>query len=191
MSSQPVHYFSVEEYLQLEREASYRSEYFDGEIFAMAGASRRHNLISINPGGSLNAQLTKRECEVYVSNMRVRVEATDLLTYPDVVVVCGEPRFHDEEADTLLNPTLIIEVLSKSTSRFDRGEKFEHYRAIESFVEYLLIAQDKVYIEHYIRQPDMSWLMRIYRNQTDAIHLPSIHCDLTLSTIYNKVKFTE
>jgi Uma2 family endonuclease len=191
MSSQPVHYFSVEEYLKLEREASYRSEYFDGEIFAMAGASRRHNLISINAGGSLNAQLAERECEVYVSDMRVRVEATDLLTYPDVVVVCGEPRFHDKEADTLLNPTLIIEVLSKSTSRFDRGEKFEHYRAIESFIEYLLIAQDKIYVEHYIRQPDMSWLMRIYRNQPDTIHLPSLHCDLTLSAIYNKVKFAE
>src|SRR5262249_52342736 len=145
MSSQPVHYFTVEEYLKLEREASYKSEYLDGEIFAMAGASRRHNLISINAGSSLNAQLAERECEVYVSDMRVRVEATNLLTYPDVVVVCGEPRFHDEDADTLLNPTLIIEVLSKSTSRFDRGEKFEHYRAIESFVEYLLIAQDKFY----------------------------------------------
>lgn len=191
MSSQPIHYFSVEEYLRLEREASYRSEYFDGETFAMAGASRRHNLISINAGGSLNTQLAERECEVYVSDMRVRVEATNLLTYPDVVVVCGEPRFHDEEADTLLNPTLIIEVLSKSTSCFDRGEKFEHYRAIESFIEYLLIAQDKIYVEHYIRQPDMSWLMRIYRNQTDLIHLPSINCDLMLSAIYNKVKFAE
>ncbi len=150
MSSQSVHY-SVEEYLNLEREASYKSEYLDDEIFAMAGASRRRNLISINTGGSLNAQLAERDCEVYVSDMRVRIEATNLLTYPNVVVVCVEPRFHDEEADTLLNPVLIIEVLSKSTSRFDRGEKFEHYRTINSFVEYLLIAQDRFYVEQYVR----------------------------------------
>lgn len=191
MSSQPQSYFTVEEYLALERRASYRSEYLGGEIFAMAGASRKRNLISLNIGGSLNAQLAERDYEVYVSDMRLRVAATGLLTYPDVTVVCGEPQFNDAEADTLLNPTLLVEVLSKSTKRFDRGEKFEPYRTIASLSEYLLIAQEKVYVEQYVRQRDASWLLRVFSQRADTVQLPSINCELALAAVYNKVKFGE
>lgn len=191
MSTQPKPHFTVEEYLALERQADYKSEYFEGEIFAMAGASRKHNLISLNVGSSFNQQVKERDCEVYVSDMRVRVQATDLLTYPDVVVVCGEPQFNDEELDTLTNPTLIVEVLSKSTKNFDRGDKFEQYRTLKSFQEYLLIAQDKVYVEQYIRQSDGDWLLKVFNQLEDTIQLSSIQCNLPLRTIYSKVKVTD
>src|SRR5205085_5334550 len=127
MSSQEV-YYTPEEYLILERQAEYKSEYFNGEIFAMTGASRRHNLVAANVLASLHGQLRKRPCEVYSSDMRVKVSPTGLYTYPDVVVVCNDPLFDDKQKDTLLNPTVLIEVLSKSTASYDRGEKFEHYR---------------------------------------------------------------
>jgi Uma2 family endonuclease len=191
MSTQPKPHFTVEEYLAIERAADYKSEYFEGEIFAMAGASRKHNLITLNVGSNSNQQLKERECEVYVSAMRVRVRATDLLTYPDVVVVCGEPQFNDEESDTLLNPTLIVEVLSKSTKNFDRGDKFEQYRTMESFSEYLLIAQDKIYAEQYIRQNTGDWLLKVFNQVEDTIQLASIQCRLPIGTIYSKVKVTD
>jgi Uma2 family endonuclease len=189
MSTQPKPRFTVEEYLSLERQADYKSEYFEGEIFAMAGASRKHNLISLNVGSEFNQQLKERECEVYVSDMRVRT--TDLLTYPDIVVVCGEPLFNDEELDTLLNPTLIVEVLSKSTRNFDRGDKFEQYRTMESFAEYLLIAQDKIYVEQYIREISGDWLLKVFHQEEETIRLSSIQCTLPLTTIYSKIKLTD
>jgi Uma2 family endonuclease len=191
MSTQPKPQFTVGEYLAMERGADYKSEYFDGEIFAMAGASRKHNLIALNVGGDLNEQLRERDCEVYVSDMRVRVLATNLLTYPNVVAVCGAPQFHDEESDTLLNPNVIVEVLSKSTKNFDRNEKFEHYRTIESFGEYLLISQDKIYIEQYIRQPNGDWLLKVFHHLQDVLHLSSVNCDLSITNIYNKVNITD
>ena len=121
MSSQAKAHLTAEEYLALERKAPYKSEYLKGEVFAMTGASRRHNLISLNIGAELRAQLRQRPCEVYTSDMRVKLGATGLYTYPDVVVVCGEPAFEDAEVDTLLNPILLVEVLSKSTEDYDRG----------------------------------------------------------------------
>ncbi len=188
MSFQPKAHPTPQEYLALERKANFKSEYLDGEIFAMSGASRKHNVICLNVGASLNIQLTERPCEVYVSDMRVKVNQTGLYTYPDVVAVCDAPIFEDEQLDTLLNPTLIVEVLSKSTRNFDRGEKFEHYRTVDSFEEYLLIAQDKYYVEHYVRQADRSWMLTEARQLSDTVHLPSINCDLTLAVIYHKVK---
>lgn len=187
MVSQSVTYLTPEEYLALERRAEYKSEYLDGEIFAMVGASRKHNLISVNIAASLHAQLRKQPCEVYTSDMRVRVGSARMYTYPDVVVVCGEPHLDDEHLDTLLNPTVIVEVLSGSTEAYDRGLKSEHYRKLEPLEEYLLVAQDRVHVENWVRQPDNLWLLSETDNLQDTVQLPSINCTLTLTDIYDRV----
>jgi Uma2 family endonuclease len=188
MASQVKVHYTPEEYLALERQAEYKSEYFDGEIFAMTGASRKHNLVAGNVFASLHGQLRKRPCEIYPSDMRVKVSPTGLYTYPDVVIVCGEPIFDDKQKDTLLNPTVLVEVLSKSTASYDRGEKFEHYRKLDSLAEYLVIAQNKYHAEHYTRQIDNRWLLSETDDVQQTIHLSSIECDLALADIYDKVE---
>jgi Uma2 family endonuclease len=187
MSSQTTPTYSSQEYLALERNAEQRHEYFDGEIFAMSGASERHNLIVGNVLASIHAQLRGQPCKVYASDMRVKVSATGLYTYPDVVALCGEAHFDDEQRDTLLNPSLVIEVLSASTEGYDRGEKFAHYRRLETLSEYLLISQDKCRIEEYVRQPDNQWLMSEVSKLEERIELPSIKCTLLLSDVYDKI----
>jgi Uma2 family endonuclease len=188
MSSQVKIYLTPNEYLALERQAEHKSEYFNGEIFAMTGASRRHNLVAGNVFAALHLQLRKRPCEIYPNDMRVKVSPTGLYTYPDVVVVCGEPLFDDEQRDTLLNPTVLVEVLSKSTASYDRGEKFEHYRKLASLLEYLVIAQNKYHVEHYMRQQDNQWLLAETDDILQTVHLSSIECDLALADIYDKVE---
>ena len=191
MSSQPKTYLTPDEYLAIERAAEFKSEFYDGEMFMMSGASRKHNLIGINLVISLGTQLRGKNCEMYSSDMRVHVPATGLFTYPDVAVVCGEPKFRDEERlDTLLNPTLLIEVLSPSTENYDRGKKFEDYRSLESLQEYLLVAQDECKLTHYARQTDGSWLLRDYRAPETQIELASIGCRLLLADVYDKVVFS-
>jgi Uma2 family endonuclease len=189
MSSNPKTCFTPQEYLAIERKAEFRSEYIDGEIVAMGGASRRHNLITINIAREITQQLKGRPCETYSSDMRVRIPTTDLYTYPDVVVVCGEPVFEDDRFDTLTNPTLIIVVLSESTESYDCGKKFRYYRTIESFAEYLLIAQDEHRVEQYVRQKDGRWLLSETRSLDGEVELPSIGCLLSLSEVYDKVNF--
>jgi Uma2 family endonuclease len=188
MSLQPKTHLTPEEYLALERKAEYKSEYFAGEMFAMAGASERHISIVANVMYLLVGQLKGRPCKAYSNDMRVRVSPTGLFTYPDVVVVCGQPQFADEQKDTLLNPTLIVEVLSECTKDYDRGEKFEHYRTLTSLSEYVLIAQDKYHVEHFVRQPDNRWLLSETNRLEDVIHLSSIACDLALAEVYDKVE---
>lgn len=187
MASHPKNYFTPEEYLEMERKADCKNEYFNGEIFAMGGASPRHVLIVTNVVSELRTQLKNRPCTVYSTDLRVRVSATGLYTYPDVIVVCGEPRFADDHRDTLLNPTLIVEVLSNSTKDYDRGDKFEQYRALESFKEYILIAQDKHHVEHFVRQSDNTWLLSETNQLEDAIELTSIGCNLKLMEAYDKI----
>jgi Uma2 family endonuclease len=187
MSSQPITYLRPEEYLALERESEFKSEYLDGEIIAMTGASRQHNLISLNVGSELRQQLRGSPCEVYAGDMRVRVASARLYTYPDVVVACGEPRFEDEHVDTLLNPSLIVEVLSPSTELYDRGKKFRLYRTIDSLSEYLLVAQDECRVEQYARQKDGRWLLADYRSPDDSVELSSVGCRLALREVYEKV----
>lgn len=191
MSAQPEHLFTPDEYLALEREAQTRSEYYAGEIFAMAGASQRHNLIAGNVFARLHTQLRQRQCTVYPSDMRLKVSATGLYTYPDVTVVCGPARFDDQHRDTLLNPTLIVEVLSRATAGYDRGETFEQYRKLESFAEYLLISQERCYIEHFLRQAGNQWLLSESERLLDVIELTSIGCSLTLADVYEKVEISE
>jgi Uma2 family endonuclease len=190
MSSQSKTYLTPEEYLALERQAEYKSEYFNGEMFAMVGASRRHNLIAGNIFGELRQQLKGRPCEAYTNDMRVRIPATGLYTYPDVTVVCGEPKFEDEFIDTLLNPTLIVEVLSASTASYDRIKKFGYYRAVESLAEYLLVAQDEYKVEQYVKQPDGRWLLTDIRSLEGVVEMASIQCRLTLADVYDKVSLT-
>lgn len=190
MSHPAKTYITPEEYLALERQAEYKSEYCDGEIFAMTGASRKHNLLALSIGGKLYAQLLERPCEVYSGDMRVHVPASGLYTYPDVVVVCGEPRFEGDDVDTLLNPTLVVEVLSKSTARYDRTNKFTDYRSISSFAEYLLVAQDEYRVEQYAKQDGGQWLLTEYRSLEDVIRLDSIRCSLLLKEIYDKVSLS-
>jgi Uma2 family endonuclease len=187
MSSQVQQRHTPEEYLALERQAQCKSEYYAGEIFAMAGASRWHNLIVTNVLRELSLQLKGRSCTTYPSDMRVKVSPTGLYTYPDATVVCGEAQFEDHQQDTLLNPTLIVEVLSESTEAHDRGGKFAHYRKLPSLMEYVLIAQTKPHIEHYVRQPDNRWLLAEADRLADTIHLPSIDCHLALAEVYDKL----
>jgi Uma2 family endonuclease len=188
MPSQAKARLTAEEYLAIERQASCKSEYLDGEMFAMAGASRRHNLIALNIGAELRTQLQQRPCEVYTSDMRVKISRTGLYTYPDVVVVCDEPRFEDTDVDTLLNPIVLVEVLSPSTADYDRGGKFEHYRTLPSLQAYLLVAQERCHVVHYTRQQDNAWLLAETDDIQDCIRLPSIRCDLLLSEVYAKVQ---
>lgn len=188
MTSQPKTYLTPAEYLAIERKAAEKSEYFAGEMYAMVGASRKHNLITINTAAALLQQLKDKPCEVYASDMRVGVPAFDLYTYPDVVVACDEPQFEDEHVDTLLTPLLIIEVLSASTAAYDRINKFGYYRTIQTLAEYLLIAQDEQKIEQYVRQPDGRWLLTDIDSAKGTVELASIPCSLKLADIYDKVK---
>lgn len=187
MVAQPKPKLTAAEYLALEREAEVRHAFLDGDVFAMTGASRPHNLINMNISACLHGQVRAKGCEVYTSDMRVHIPETGLYTYPDIVVACGEPRFEDAELDTLLNPTLIVEVLSPSTEDHDRGGKFVHYRSIDSFVDYLLVAQKQVHVEHFARQPDGRWLLTETHDPASTIELESIHATLTVRDIYDGV----
>jgi Uma2 family endonuclease len=189
MSTQPKAWLTPEQYLEIERLAEYKSEYYQGEMFAMAGAREAHNLIAANLLAGIHAQLRSRACRVYGAYMRVRVSSTGLYTYPDVVVVCGPPQFLDDQRDTLLNPTLIAEVLSPSTEAYDRGRKFEQYRTLESLAEYLLISSQRVSAELFARQPDGRWLLTAAARLEGGLDLPATGVSLPLAGIYEKVEF--
>ena len=180
--------YTPEEYLIKEREADFKSEYRNGDIVAMPGASREHNLITVNITSGLHIQLLDRPCEVYTNDMRVKVSDTGLYTYPDVVVVCDEPHFEDNNFDTLLNPTVIVEVLSPSTEIYDRNEKFASYQTLVSLQEYVLVSQNNRNVELYLRK-GKEWSLSVFRSVEDVMQLASIECKLALRAIYAKVKF--
>jgi Uma2 family endonuclease len=179
------------EYLAHERQAEIKSEYWRGELYAMAGASPRHSLIAANIVTQLVLQLRKRSCTVHASDLRVKINASGLYTYPDVVVVCGRPQYEDREQDSLLNPSLIVEVLSPSTEAYDRGAKFAHYRTVESLVDYLVVAQDQPVVEHFVRQPGDHWLLTGYRVMAAVASILSLECQLPLDEVYAKVEWEE
>ncbi len=187
MSAEPQRRLTVEEYLAFERESETRHEFLDGEIFAMSGASREHNLIGTNIVGALHPQLKRHGCEQYANDMRVWIPAAGLYTYPDVVVVCEPPRFEDDERETLLNPSLIIEVLSPSTEDYDRGRKFAYYRGVSSLRVYLLVAQDRAHVEVFTRQADDRWLLWETEDLDAEIELPEVRATLRLSEIYDRI----
>ena len=189
MAAQVKVRYTPQEYLALERQAEAKSEYIQGEIFAMAGGSEDHNLIMTNILRELSGQLKGKPCRVYPSDMRVWVPAYEKYTYPDVTVVCGEPQFQDAVRDTLLNPTVIIEVLSPSTEKHDRGKKFERYKSLLSVTDYILVAQDEPLLDHYARQPRDQWLLTTARGRDGRLPIAGIGCTLWLSEVYDKVEF--
>lgn len=179
-------HYTAEDYLTLERSAVCKSEFHGGQIYAMTGASREHNLVSGNIYRELSEQLKKRPCEAYINDMRVKAAEARSYHYPDIVVVCDTPQFEDAHVDTLLNPTLLIEVLSPSTEAYDRGGKFAHYRKIPTLREYLLVAQDQPSIERYVRQSDV-WILTDAVGLEATVPLESIDCVLSLREVYDKV----
>ena len=186
MASVPKYYLSPEEYLALERQAEFKSEYMDGVVYAFAGGSERHNLVVANIIITLGGQLKGRPCRVYPSDLRVRVPSSKRFFYPDVAVVCGDAEFADEKQDVVLNPTLIVEVSSDTTAAFDRGKKFLSYQQIGSLQEYLLVSQDEILVEGYARQGNDTWLYTKVTGLQGSLTLRSIECELSLGDVYDK-----
>ena len=188
MATQPKPYISLKEYFELERASVDRHEYLNGQVFAMAGGTAAHSIISLNITGELRGQLRGRDCTAYNGDMRIRTSPSGLYTYADAVVACGDSQV---EQDTLVNPVVIVEVLSKRTENYDRGKKFARYRRIPSFREYLLVAQTSVYVEHHIREYGSRpvWTMTEYSDLQDTIYLSTIDVALRLTDVYEKVFF--
>ena len=188
-------YFTPEEYIALERKAipdveTVRSEYIKGKIIPRSSSNLAHNLITGNIAGELHTRLRSGRCIVFANEMRVSIPTARSYFYPDVGVVCEEPRFEDDVFDTLLNPIVIIEVLSPSTEAYDRGEKFAHYRQLTSLQEYVLVAQDQMRVEHYRRQ-ERQWIFTDFEGPDEMLLLPSIECELSLRDIYERVTFPD
>jgi Uma2 family endonuclease len=187
MQPEKTDLLSEKAYLERERSARFKSEYLGGESLAMTGASRKHNMILTNIVAELRNQLKGRPCRVYPSGMRVKVEETGMLTYPDVSVTCHDEKFLDDHLDTLLTPLVVVEVLSDSTEGYDRGAKFAHYRTIPSLEEYILVSQHHPKIERFYKNPEGRWVLEETVPGVAAIHLGAIDCTLSLSEVYDKV----
>lgn len=178
-----------QEYLAIERAADFKSEFFDGKMFAMAGISKDHSRIIVNLIGGLHAALRGQDCEIFSSDLRVKVSANGLYTYPDLTIVCGPVDVEDEQADVLLNPTLIIEVLSPGTERYDRGKKFDLYRELDSLKEYVLVSQDQYRVEQFLRGNGSEWGYRVAFKEDDIVEFPSVGCSISIKDIYARVVF--
>ncbi|AMV34429.1 hypothetical protein VN12_20055 [Pirellula sp. SH-Sr6A] len=189
MATAPKPCITPDEYLHRERQAEFRSEYFRGEMFAMVGASANHNLIVSNGIQSLGLQLKRKPCRVFPSDLKLRVAATGLYTYPDLSVVCGDPQLDSDGGDVLLNPIILVEVLSDSTEAYDRGKKFEHYRTIPGLQHYVLIAQDRYAIDCFTRRDDATWSLASCSTLEGKIELEAIGCQLLAADVYDKVVF--
>ncbi len=187
MASEPARQqpLTVQDYLELERCSEVKHEFYDGELFAMAGGSPEHNMIVANVLGELRQALRRRPCRVFASDLKVKAP-TELYAYPDVTAVCGPLEFDGDAREVLLNPQLIVEVLSDSTESYDRGKKFANYRSIPSLKDYVLVSQQEVLIEHFTRRDDGTWLLRILR-QGDRLVLPSLDCEIEVGEVYLKV----
>ena len=180
-------YISIEEYLSAERAGDQKHEYFKGKVFAMSGASYRHNKIATNVNRAILPHLTTSGCEMFGSDLRVHIPESTLFTYPDALIICGPPEFSDDVFDTVTNPSVIVEILSPSTKNYDRGSKFFLYRSILSLQEYLLIDADEVSVELFIRNPDFTWTLREYKQLTDSVHLQTVNLSILLSELYTGV----
>ena len=189
MATQLNTFILPEAYLEVERESETKSEYYDGVVYAMTGASINHIRVVTNLTRELSSQLRARRCDVLSNEMKVRLQNSRKFFYPDVIVLCGEPEFHDERRDIILNPLLVIEVLSDSTEAFDRGTKFQAYQTLDSLKEYILVAQDRPVVEQYVRQADGKWIYTAAVGLESSLTLPSVECSLNLSAVYDKVDF--
>jgi len=183
-----VRFITEEEYLRLEEESPVKHEYYNGRTYAMAGATPAHCLISSNIVGSLFSRLRGRTCRGVGSDQRVKVEVTGLRIYPDALIVCPPERYDEHDPNSLLNPQVIIEVLSPSTERYDRTDKFDHYRQIPSLTDYLLIAQDRVRVEHYQRSAGDLWTVRSYNQREQSVSLSDLSLELPLEEIYDRME---
>lgn len=186
MSALPHFNLTPEEYLELERQAEFRSEYSDGQVYVLAGASENHNIITLNTAAVLLASLRGR-CRVYANDMKVWLARYRKFTYPDVVAVCGERQFYDNRRDVIANPTLIVEVLSDSTQAYDRGDKFLAYQQLDSLRGYVLITQHRPVIEQYIRDDNGGWKYLAYIGLESSLTLPTVECNLALNDVYADV----
>lgn len=182
------HFITEDEYLQMEATASIKHEYFNGCIYAMVGGSNTHAVLCTNVVITAGSRLRGRECRAVGSEQRVKIEATGLLTYPDAAIYCPPTRFEGRHNETLLTPRLIVEVLSPSTERYDRTTKFEHYEQMESLMDYILIGQDRVLVQHYQRQPNGGWLLRSYTGHEQQVELPDLGITLPLTELYDGVE---
>lgn len=191
MSANPKQIWTPDSYLEFERASETKHEFYRGEVFDLSGASFRRTLIAANTSAALHAQLRKTKCSLHSNDLRIQVRAVGLYTYPDVIIICGEPRFLDKRNDTVTNPTLIVEVLSKSTESYDRGKKFQHYRTLETLQEYVLISQDSANVERFTRQQGGDWLLSAASGLDASIALASVGCTLALADVYEKVDFEE
>ncbi|NJN94141.1 MAG: Uma2 family endonuclease [Anaerolineales bacterium] len=189
MVANPQKYYSPEEYLALEETAEYRSEYYRGEIFAMAGGSVNHNRIARNLIVALETALAGKSCEAFITDMRLYIKKSSLYTYPDVMVVCGRIAYIKGRTDTLTNPVVIIEVLSDSTQAYDRGAKFELYRAIESLQDYVLVDQARVHVEYFHKLEDGRWLLTEFNDSEAVLRLEAVNVEIPLSRVYQRVEW--
>lgn len=184
MSQPALKYCTAEEYLAFEREAEDRHEYYKGEIFMMSGASYKHNVIEDNVRGTLHSFLKGRKCRSFGSNLRVHIPKNTLFTYPDILIVCGEPQFAYDQFDTLINPSVLIEILSSSTGNYDRGAKFDLYREIETLKEYILIDSTSIHVVHYTKNDDATWTLWESKNVEDSFSISTIGLQLHLREVY-------
>ncbi len=189
MSTQPIPKSTAAEYLAFERKSEERHELVNGEIRLMSGASREHNLIVFNLASILHDELHDRPCEAYIVDMRVKIAANGVYTYPDASVVCGGPEFEDGIFDTLLNPNAIFEVLSKSTAAYDRGEKFTSYRNLPSLREYVLVSQDAPAVEHFVRLDDGAWRFNPVEGLDGEVQLVTTEARIRLKDLYRRIVF--
>lgn len=184
--------YTLEEYLELDHESEEKIEYWDGNVFTLAGASEIHDQIQSNAHFFLRLRLQGKPCRVFLSEMRLKVPAYPPYRYPDLSALCGEAKFEKlGKQELLVNPQLIVEILSESTAGFDRGYKFTYYKSIESFTEYILIAQDRPHVSQFIKEADNSWLNHEFNAVEDKFHLASLDCQLELSELYQDVEFPE
>ena len=191
MSTAAVKTYSPDEYLAFEIQSELRHEYYRGEIFLMTGGSSAHSIIKMNLGRLIGNHLAANSCVAFDADMRVKVERSELYTYPDISIACPPIEFERRTgAETLLNPVVLIEVLSPSTENYDRGKKFEHYSRIPSLREYLLVSQDEPHVEKRVRDKDGNWILSMVSDIHAAVTIESIHCVLRLDEIYAKVRFT-
>ncbi len=184
MSAMPKLKLTEQQYLAIENAAEYRSAFFDGEMFAMAGASGNHNDVMMNLGAELHARLKRGRCRVRVADQRCRVERTGLYTYPDILIVCGQPEMGEQDPLSIVNPTAIIEVLSPSTEKYDRGAKFRNYKQIPSLVEYIMVAQDEPLCERFTRQADGLWGYETFVGLDAELVFTSVPVRIPLAEIY-------
>jgi Uma2 family endonuclease len=182
-------YYTPEEYLAQEEVSEFRSEYRDGEIVPMMGGSINHNQIAGNVYAYLKFMLRKTDIKPYINDLRLWIAQYRQYTYPDVLLIRGQPGFHEQRMDTILNPCLIVEVLSKSTRNYDRTEKFRYYRSIAEIREYILIDQYEIGVEQYVKKEDNSWLFRTYESGSEKVTLPTVNLEIAIADIYENVTF--